>query len=442
MKKNFHYYPFFTNQWVKKILLTMRISLFFSLCCILNVSAGLNAQSQTFDINSRDVSVKEIFRIIESKSDYRFFYNDELSEVNRLVSINVSGSQVTDILTQLFDQSKVTFKVLDNKLIVIAPKQALQLIKVSGMVTDIKGDPLAGVSISVQGTTKGTLTDTEGKFIIEVPDANSILVFSYIGYTPEERQVGSQTTINISMNEDVKKLDEVVVVGYGTMKKSDVTGAMIRVSEKDLKSRPVSNAIEALQGKATGVDITSNERPGEIGSINIRGVRSLTASNTPLYVVDGIPVMSSSGIETLNPSDIEAIDVLKDASATAIYGSRGANGVILVTTKRGKSGKMSFNYSGTTTIETLQDRNKMMTADEYLTWRRWAYYYSDINHAKYPRGDEPTRANDSIIFLGARDVSFMEQYFERLEWRHMGWLKGSNNRLEKHGDSNRSEHRT
>ena len=404
MKKNFHYYPLLTDQWVKKVLLTMRISLFFTLCCVLNVSAGLNVKSQTFDISSKDVSVKEIFRIIESKSDYRFFYNDELSEVNRLVSLNVTGSDVADILAQLFDQSKVAYKILENNLIVIAPKQALQQIKVSGTVTDNTGQPLPGVSIVIQGTTKGTMTSNDGKYSLEVPDVNSVLQFSYLGYVAEERQVGSQTIINVSMNEDVKKLDEVVVVGYGTQKKTDVTGAMIRVSESELKSRPVANAIEALQGKATGVDITSNERPGEVGMINIRGVRSLTASNTPLYVVDGIPVMSTSGIETLNPADIEAIDVLKDASATAIYGSRGANGVVLVTTKRGKSGKMSFNYSGTVTIETLQDRQKMMTADEYLTWRRWAYYYSDVTHTKYPRGDQPTQANDYIIFSGAKDM--------------------------------------
>ena len=191
---------------------------------------------------------------------------------------------------------------------------------------------------------------------------------------------------------------------------------MIRVGSEELNSRPVANAFEAMQGKAAGVDIVSNERPGEVGTINVRGVRSLSASNTPLYVVDGIPLMSNSGIETLNPQDIESIDVLKDASATAIYGSRGANGVILVTTKSGKEGKMSLNYSGTVTIENLQDYSEMMNSAEYIDWRRWAYYYKEPN--KYPRGDQPTKDSDYLIFNGAKDP---------YAWRNIekGWAGGS-----------------
>jgi len=271
---------------------------------------------------------------------------------------------------------------------------------IKGTVKDEKGEVLIGVSVLVKGTTIGTVSDIDGNFTINAGPKETLKV-SYLGYTSQEISVNGRKNIVITLVESSKLLDEVVVVGYGTQKKSDVTGAMIRVGEKDIESRPVSNAFEAMQGKAAGVDITSNERPGEIGNINIRGVRSLTASNTPLYVVDGIPVMSTSGIETLNPSDIEAIDVLKDASATAIYGSRGANGVILVTTKKGKEGKLSLNYSGTVTSETLEDRTKMMDASEYLTWRRWAYYYADPK--QYPRGDAPTQANDYKIFLGAND---------------------------------------
>jgi TonB-dependent starch-binding outer membrane protein SusC len=286
---------------------------------------------------------------------------------------------------------------------------------IKGAVKDEKGEVLIGVSVLVKGTTTGTVSDIDGNFTINAGPKETLKV-SYLGYTSQEISVNGRKNIVITLVENSKLLDEVVVVGYGTQKKSDVTGAMIRVGEKDIESRPVSNAFEAMQGKAAGVDITSNERPGEIGNINIRGVRSLTASNTPLYVVDGIPVMSTSGIETLNPSDIEAIDVLKDASATAIYGSRGANGVILVTTKKGKEGKLSLNYSGTVTSETLEDRTKMMDASEYLTWRRWAYYYADPK--QYPRGDAPTQANDYKIFLGAND-----QY----AWNNImkGWATGT-----------------
>ena len=287
---------------------------------------------------------------------------------------------------------------------------------ITGVVVDANGESIIGASVLVKGTTNGIITDIDGKFTLnDVPEAGVIQI-SYIGYKTQEVSAKNKTSLKVVLTEDTEMLDEVVVVGYGVQKKSDVTGAMIRVSSEELNSRPVANAFEAMQGKAAGVDIVSNERPGEIGTINVRGVRSLSASNTPLYVVDGIPLMSNSGIETLNPQDIESIDVLKDASATAIYGSRGANGVILVTTKSGKEGKMSLNYSGTVTVENLQDYSEMMNSAEYIEWRRWSYYY--LNPSKYPRGDQPTKENDYEIFLGASDP---------YAWKNIekGWANGS-----------------
>jgi TonB-dependent SusC/RagA subfamily outer membrane receptor len=203
--------------------------------------------------------------------------------------------------------------------------------------------------------------------------------------------------VDVTLEEDRQLLDEVVVVGYGVQKKSDVTGALTRVGEKELNSKPVSNAFEALQGKAAGVDITSSERPGEIGSIRICGTRSISASSAPLYVVDGVP-LQAGGIETLNPSDIEAIDILKDASSTAIYGSRGANGVVLVTTKRGQEGRMQLNYSRSMTFEKIVDKSPAMSASDYITWRRWAYYNQSPD--KYTPGDQPTEEQDKVFFAG------------------------------------------
>jgi TonB-dependent SusC/RagA subfamily outer membrane receptor len=195
-------------------------------------------------------------------------------------------------------------------------------------------------------------------------------------------------------------MDNVVVIGYGTAKKRDVTGAVASINQKDIRSRPVANALQAMQGKVAGVDITSNERPGQVGSINIRGVRSLTASNSPLFVVDGIP-LSSGGIDYLNPNDIETIDVLKDASATAIFGSRGANGVVIVTTKQGKAGRLQLGFNSSVTIETLEDRAPAMSAAQAIEFRRWAYYYS--NPAVYPRGDNPNINSDKTIFAASQD---------------------------------------
>lgn len=274
-----------------------------------------------------------------------------------------------------------------------------QEISVSGKVVGLDGEPIPGVNVIIQGTNSGTITDLNGKYTISAsPDGT--LEFSFIGYLKEVISIAGQTVIDVTLIPDIHSLEEIVVVGYGIQKKSDVTGAMVSVSSQEITSRPVNNVLEAMQGKAAGVDITSNERPGEIGKIYIRGQRSLNASNSPLYVVDGIP-LSSGGIETINPRDIESIDILKDASATAIYGSRGANGVVIVTTKSGKAGSFKLNYSANLTIEEIEDKAPVMNASDYITWRRWAYY--NLNPTRYERGDEPSEANDAIIFSNALD---------------------------------------
>lgn len=269
--------------------------------------------------------------------------------------------------------------------------------KVTGTVVDATGEPVIGASVIVKGTSNGTVTDFEGNFTIANVAKDASLVVSYIGYRTQTLALGGKSTVSVTLEEDKQLLDEVVVVGYGVQRKSDVTGALTRVGEKELNSKPVSNAFEALQGKAAGVDITSGERPGSLGSIMIRGTRSINASSDPLYVVDGVP-LQTGGIEALNPRDIESIDILKDASSTAIYGSRGANGVVLVTTKKGKEGKMSLSYSGSLTFEKLIDKQPAMSASDYITWRRWAYYNSATT--KYTPGNEPNYTQDQSFFSG------------------------------------------
>lgn len=268
--------------------------------------------------------------------------------------------------------------------------------EIKGKIIDENGEPLIGVTVRALKGSAGTVTDIDGNYSLRVPRGTQVKL-SYTGYKEKVVPCGG----TVSMQPDELNLNEIVVVGYGVQRKSDVTGALIRVGEKEMNERPVSNALEAMQGKAAGVDITSNERPGEIGSITVRGVRSINAGNSPLYVVDGIPLMSQSGIETLNPRDIESIDILKDASATAIYGSRGANGVVLVTTKQGQSGKAKVSYNGTVTFETLDDYSRQMNSAEYIEWRRWSYYY--LNPDRYPRADQPTIENDREIFKAEAD---------------------------------------
>jgi TonB-linked SusC/RagA family outer membrane protein len=288
---------------------------------------------------------------------------------------------------------------------------------VTGKVTGSDGETLPGVTVKIKGTTKGTITGADGSFKIDVPDGNVVLVVSSTGYETQEVNVGSRSVINIILANDVKALEEVVVVGYGERKKSDVTGAMVSVGSAELNQRPVANALQGMQGKAAGVDIQSNERPGQAGKVTIRGVRSLTASNEPLYVVDGIPLVSG-GIDNINPNDIESVDVLKDASATAIYGSRGANGVVLITTKRGKNGKYTLSINSNFTAENIVNFSPMMNAGEYIDYRRWAYYYTSTTSKAYPRGDQPTQANDLEIFSGASDKSAWANILK-------GWATGT-----------------
>ncbi len=267
---------------------------------------------------------------------------------------------------------------------------------VSGTVVDKSGQSVIGASVVLKGTTNATITDFDGNYTLKNVPENGTITVSYVGYKTTELSVKGHSTINVTLEDDTEVLNELVVVGYGVQKKSDVTGALAHVSAEELQTRPVTNAFEAMQGKLAGVDITSSERPGTVGDIYIRGTRSLSASNAPLYVVDGVPLMSGSGIETLNSRDIESVDVLKDASATAIYGSRGANGVVIITTKQGKEGKFSLNYSTSFTFQTLVDKEKSMSASEYINYRRWAAYNSDPERYADPRN--PTKASDEDLF--------------------------------------------
>ena len=269
---------------------------------------------------------------------------------------------------------------------------------VTGTVVDNYGEPIIGANVVVKGSQEGTITDADGNFSLKNVSDNATLKVSFMGYMVQEVSVAGKSTINFTLEEDSQMLDEVVMVGYGVQRKSDVTGALTRVGAEEINVRPVANALEALQGKAAGVDITTSERPGTIGTIRIRGERSLNGGNEPLYVVDGVPLMSASGIETLNPRDIESIDILKDASATAIYGSRGANGVVLVTTKQGKSGQTSVNYTGTLTISNIKDRSESMSAAEFVQFARWAAH--NANPASYADPLNPTQAEDRALFEG------------------------------------------
>lgn len=236
---------------------------------------------------------------------------------------------------------------------------------IKGKITDETGQALPGVNILEKGTTNGTFTEVDGTYSLDLKSSNSVLVISYIGYLNQELAVGTQTTINAILALDQEQLNEVVVVGYGVVKKSDLTGSLAQIKSKDINAFPATNVLQAMSGRAPGVQVTQNTgAPGAGISVRIRGTNSVQGSNEPLYVVDGFPT-SGSNPTIINNSDIESIEILKDASATAIYGSRGANGVVLITTKQGKSGKVKVDYEGSYSQQTLRKKLDLMNAKEY-----------------------------------------------------------------------------
>lgn len=321
------------------------------------------------------------------------------------------------------------FLLLCTQLFFFAARAQESGSSVTGVVHTAKNDPVIGVTVIARNTktnySAGTSTDSLGVFTFSrLPSGGPYsFTFSAMGYEGQSLtgytiKPDASLSLVVEMKDSaVAMLDQVVVVGYGTRKKGTVTSSIVSVNAEEIRSRPVANALQAIQGKAAGVDITSNERPGESGGITIRGVRSISGGNGPLFVVDDVP-LNFGGINAINPNDIESIDVLKDASATAIYGSRGANGVVLITTKRGKSGTLTASYVGTVTLEKQYDRMKMMDAPEYIEFRRDAYrrirYLNPATTApNYP--DQPTLADDQRIF-GQDPIAFANI--------QKGWVNG------------------
>lgn len=299
----------------------------------------------------------------------------------------------------------------------------IQDFHVSGTVTDEKNQPLIGVSIKLKGASIGTTTGNGGNFSVNVPDANGTLVFSYIGFLSQEVPIKGRSVINVKMVESISALNDVVVVGYGTQKKKDVTGAVASVSENLIKDMPVSSIDQALKGQVAGMSITQNTgSPGGGVTVRIRGNNSITAGNDPLYVIDGFPVTGGSAgtdgvpgagnpLNTINPSDIESIDVLKDASATAIYGSRGANGVIIITTKTGKAGKGKITFDTYRSVENASKKLDVLSAAEFAE-----LHIESRNNGWIQSGGDPNAPNAS---RGRFKVSPI--YFDPSQWRVTDW---------------------
>lgn len=434
-------------------------------------------ESGTF-VSGTEKSLKQVLREIETKHYIFFTYRDAALE-DKLVRVkhdqwlpeNASSQQVEAMVADILATQRLKYKKIDNIFVVFSATDRLDIQKlkqpdppakdsnteinqptfllarlktsrqflvapavvINGKVTDENNAPLPGVNVLVKGTTNGTTTDASGGFNLNVPDQNAVLVFSYIGYTSEEVAVGSQATINVQLLPDIQSLSEVVVVGYGTQKRTSVTGAIASVSSKEISALPVVNVSQALQGRAPGVTVVNNGSPGAAPIIRIRGIGTVNNAD-PLYVIDGFPTGDLNSFDT---KDIESVEVLKDASAAAIYGSRGANGVILITTKRGTDKKFSVNIDSYAGVEQAWRTLDLLNRDQYVAYARDLEGNAAVAEGKDPNSRIPERIKTGLnqpVYPGATqtfgqtDTDWQDEMFRNaVIQQHRIALMGGNN---------------
>ncbi len=338
-----------------------------------NPAEGQNILDQKISVSVENQELKKALEKIEMSSHVKFIYNHKEIKVDRKVSLKVKEENLKKVLIQMLDPLRIKFEVNGNHIILqnrspefLKNSQSMKTFDfpVKGQVIDENKEPVVGATVLLRGSNKATMTDGEGKFSLNVEDEKSVLVVSFIGYNTTEEVVGNRNELTITLTSELQTLEELVVVGYGVVKKSDLTGSVGSVTSKELTSFPVTNAVQGMQGRTPGVQVMQNSgEPGSNLSVRIRGGNSLQGSNEPLYVVDGFALSGSPN--AIGPDDIESMEILKDASATAIYGSRGANGVVLITTKSGKTGKMKVSLDSYYAIQQVNKKLDLLNATEF-----------------------------------------------------------------------------
>ncbi|MBX3241757.1 MAG: TonB-dependent receptor [Chitinophagaceae bacterium] len=390
MKKKLESWRLSYTATLAKIVLRMKLTAIIILASCLQVSARGYSQDAKVTLNLQKVPISSVLRAIERKTDYKFVYSNNFFPATLTVDVAVRDIPVSVVLNKILKNTGFTFSELDGDLIVITSAEHINKIQaiVKGRVRDAAGLPLAGVTISVENSSIQTATDNSGAFTINVPE-NAVLLFTAVGYAPERIAVAGKTEIDVVLTATARGMDEVVVIGYGQRKKKDLTGAVSTVSSEDISKSTAMTPELALQGNATGVFVESGGgEPGARPTVRIRGVNTFGYAE-PLYVIDGVPIYEGgAGVTTggigdirspinifskFNPSDIESISVLKDASAAAIYGVRASNGVILITTKRGKTGKPRIEFSGSYATQNIAKTIPLLNTRQYMELAKEMY---------------------------------------------------------------------
>jgi TonB-linked SusC/RagA family outer membrane protein len=354
-----------------RVFIIMKLTVFFICFSVLSsIASGTYSQSSKISLNLNNTSIKYALKEIENTTNYYFLYNNDLIDVEKTVSVQIDSKNIEDVLDQLFKDENVKYVVMERQIIITPKNSSNQTVisqrEITGQVTDSSGDPLPGVTVVLKGTTNGTITDFDGNYTIQAT-ADDVLVFSFVGMASREVLIGDKRTISITLQDEAIGVDEVVVVGYGVQKRSDITGSVTSVPSDRLGKVPVTNLMHAIEGSTAGLNITQTSSvPGSSGDMQIRGVNSINANTSPFIVLDGIPFFGVTN--DINPNDIESIEILKDASAVAIYGTRGTNGVILITTKRGnpQDGKPKITYNGHVGIESIAHKLQPMGPEQYI----------------------------------------------------------------------------
>ncbi len=404
---------------VQKILLIMRVTTFLLLAIMMQVSATTLAQRVT--INQKNANLTDVFKTIRIQTGYDFIYDQDLLAKSAPVNINVNNAALSEVLKRCLANQSLSF-IIEDKTIIIKEEGLLDKVKsyfdnitVTGVVLDERGQPFPGVSIKLKGTNRYTVSGNGGRFYIAANDDYPTLVLSYLGYKTIE--VTATSTLTVKMILDPAKLDEIMVIGYGTTTRRLNTGSQAGISAKELEDQPVTNVLQALQGRLPGVTVTqTNGLPGAGINVQIRGANAIgvngVKANRPLYIIDGVPFLSepintaalgstlpsaegnTSPMNSINPDDIDNIEVLKDADATAIYGSRGGNGVILITTKKGKAGATKFNLNASTGVSNVSHFVETVGTEQYLALRRKAF----ANNTTNPSAPSVTTAPDLLVW--------------------------------------------
>jgi len=390
----------------------MKLTFIFILLGLMSFASVTYSQSTRLSFESQNVTIENVFKQIEALSEFKFAYNSTKLDVDKKISLKVENQTIDAVLNKILGSANFKYQIVDRYIIITDEdlegtnslgNSTQQQKSVTGKVTDNTGAGLPGVSVVVKGTTTGVITDMDGKYTISKVPENAVLQFSFVGMKSQEITVGDKTTLNVTLADETVGIEEVVAVGYGSQSKKKITGSVQNINQKELMDLPTAQISQKLQGKTSGVQIFQNT--GKLGggmSIRIRGAASINAGNQPLYVVDGFPIVGD--ISSINPDEIESISILKDASSTSLYGSRAANGVVLIQTKKGKDGKTSIQFNSYLGIQSVPQKGRpdMMNARDFFQFEKEVYeeklaYYGSLgsgDQAAYDYYHKPYSAGD------------------------------------------------